>query len=77
MAARVACVIRAGLGRQDFLPPVSPTLHATLEQFSVVLHPICDLKTPLFRRLCAANARNSVAIALLCVLIRRKIHRFY
>ena len=44
---------------------------------SVVLHPICDLKTRLFRRLCVANARNSGAIAVLCALIRRKIHRFY
>ena len=31
---------------------------------SVVLHPICDLKTRLFRRLRVANARNSVAIVL-------------
>ena len=44
---------------------------------SVVLHPIRDLKTRLFRRLCVANARNSGAIAVLCALIRRKIHRFY
>ena len=48
---------------------------------SVVLHPICDLNTRLFRRLFVANARNSGAIAVLQLanpaLIRRKIHRFY